>query len=348
MTSADERPNRWNLGLPFKKCAGPDCIVRTNLQRCGACQVVLYCGVEHQMAHRPQHKSPCKTIKKARENLEREERELRDHPDGINAPENPFVNARAKFWKYTGTRPYMLARDELMMAYLSIRTGEAVQVALGHCLGMLDLCHGDNMGIRNQVPALYLRLGRDQEAFDFIKWWAVGTDREYDWGDPSLPYLDMHDEDAFESPENCLEDTDCELSFKAAMACLKIRLLLDMKMLDRCVKKYGNQDYEKKMEWVRKGAMSDILYKRRDIVEKPDYSEIIAELEDQVSKVCASLKEANQHYLTMLDNPESFIHAEMPSAFATGTREQAIMALRETWYMWSECVPAIKVVKRYK
>ncbi|KAI0595456.1 hypothetical protein F4775DRAFT_569095 [Biscogniauxia sp. FL1348] len=59
-----------------------------------------------------------------------------------------------------------------------------------------------------------------------------------------------------------------------------------MKMLACCVKKHGNQDY-KKMGWVREDAMSDVLYKRQDIVERSDYSE------DQVRKVCAFLKVAN-------------------------------------------------------
>ncbi|KAI5925130.1 hypothetical protein F4810DRAFT_89889 [Camillea tinctor] len=347
MASTDERPNRWNLGLPFKQCSGPDCLARTNLQRCGACLVVHYCGVEHQTAHRPLHKRSCNILKKARAKLEQEEGKLRDFAGDIDCPPKPFQNARAKFWKFTGTRPYMLARHGVMTASLYIRTGEAVEAALAHTLGMLDLCRGDNMGVRNQVPALYLRLGRDQEAYDFIKWWAVGTDDDYDWSDPSLPYLDMHNEDAFEHSDKYIEETKFEFSFNPAMACIKIRLLLDMKMLDRCVKEHGDQPYDKKMEWVREHALSDILYKRRDIVEKSEYSDIIADLEDQVSKVYACLEATNKHYMPMLHNPDPFLNKE-PGAFMLGDRDQAIASLRETWYMWAECTPALEVMRARK
>ncbi|KAI1495924.1 hypothetical protein F5X99DRAFT_94947 [Biscogniauxia marginata] len=345
MASADERPNQWNLGLPFKNCSGPHCIVGTNLQRCGACLVVLYCGVEHQKADRPRHKSSCNLIKQSREKLSREERDLRAAQPDIGLPENVFENGRGRFWGVLCTRPYMRARHELITAFLNIRTGEAAQTALDHCLETLDLCRGDNLGIRSQVPALYLRLGRDQEAYDFMKWYSVGPTSTYDWGDMSLPFLNLRAEDAFEHFEHRAGGF-FEVSFLTAMICLKIQLLLDIKMLDRCIKKHGNQAYEKKMEWVREDAMSDILYKRPDIVEKSDYAGIIADLEDQVTKLCANIKKRNKHYLPGLHHPERYSHA-LPAAYTMGSPEEVNLAFRETWYMWSECAPALEVIKRY-
>ena len=74
-------------------------------------------------------------------------------------------------------------RYALVEALLTEHTYAAVSAALDHLLDMLRLCRGDNMGVRDSVPALYLRLGREQECYDFIKWWAtMGEQSNYDWG----------------------------------------------------------------------------------------------------------------------------------------------------------------------
>lgn len=74
----------------------------------------------------------------------------------------------------------MSARLDLMTAILNLRNGEAVEAALARGLDMLRLCRGDNQGVRSKMPALYLRLGRDQDAFDFLKWYFVKATASYD------------------------------------------------------------------------------------------------------------------------------------------------------------------------
>nr|RBQ87924.1 hypothetical protein FVER53263_13532 [Fusarium verticillioides] len=93
----------------------------------------------------------------------------------------------------------MQARHDYITAILNVRTGEAVEIALEGSLDMLRLCRGDNLGVRSQIPALYLRLGRDQEAYGFIKWYAAKGDSMYNWSDMSLPFLDLEGEGAFEA-----------------------------------------------------------------------------------------------------------------------------------------------------
>ena len=56
---------------------------------------------------------------------------------------------------------------------------------LAHYMELLRLCHGDNMGVRFEVPFILLSLNRDQDAYDFIKWWmTIDEDGIYDWGQP--------------------------------------------------------------------------------------------------------------------------------------------------------------------
>ncbi|KAI5357195.1 hypothetical protein Slin14017_G125160 [Septoria linicola] len=55
------------------------------------------------------------------------------------------------------------------------------------------------MGVRQLAPALMLQLGKDQEAYDFMKWYGTsGSDDHYDWSNMDLPFLDLQGEDAFE------------------------------------------------------------------------------------------------------------------------------------------------------
>ncbi|SCB65791.1 unnamed protein product [Fusarium graminearum] len=133
---------RMNLGLPYNHCSlASGCRVgfqSPNLLRCGACQVVKYCGKPHQKA------------------------KLRAEPGEDTGGENPFDTAVGQFWYFRSTRPYMSVSFDLMSAILSVRTGEAVQAAPDHALDMIRLCRGDNQGVRSYVPALHLRLGNDQ------------------------------------------------------------------------------------------------------------------------------------------------------------------------------------------
>eukprot|EP01034_Spumella_vulgaris_P041734 gene41734-51718_t len=54
------------------------------------------------------------------------------------------------------------------------------------------------MGMRDLVPGMMLRIGQEQEAYDFIKWWLTYPDN-YDWGNMSLPYLNIKNADITES-----------------------------------------------------------------------------------------------------------------------------------------------------
>lgn len=57
------------------------------------------------------------------------------------------------------------------------------------------------MDVRDVIPALNIRLGRDQAAYDFMEWYTTtGQDSRYNWGDIDLPFLDVKAGDVLESP----------------------------------------------------------------------------------------------------------------------------------------------------
>src|SRR5204863_8640658 len=128
---------------------------------------------------------------------------------------------------------YMRRRYALVGALLKVKTPEAVAAALQHLMDMLRLCRSDNMGVRDLVPALFLRLGKDQECYDFVKWYATtGQDSDYDWGDMSLPFLNVKDADVFE-PVDVFTGRYIHLSHSVSVALIKVRLLLDVRGLQR-------------------------------------------------------------------------------------------------------------------
>ena len=65
---------------------------------CQACRVVHYCGRDHQVAHRENHKQACKAIKKSQTALDREETKLRSHPGDFMTPPNLFEEHAGHFW----------------------------------------------------------------------------------------------------------------------------------------------------------------------------------------------------------------------------------------------------------
>lgn len=102
--------------------------------------------------------------------MEKEETALRNFPGDFSCPPNPFEEEEPHFWGWMETRPYMRARYGLLDSLRKIRTREAVQASRDHVMDLLRLCRGDNMGVRDMTPALMIRLGHDQEAYDFMKW----------------------------------------------------------------------------------------------------------------------------------------------------------------------------------
>ncbi|KAI1861941.1 hypothetical protein JX265_009444, partial [Neoarthrinium moseri] len=213
-------------GLAPPHCAA--CGVTSQLLRCGGCKVVSYCSATHQSAHRAEHKAICNAIKKSRETLAHEEAALRARPANLYLPFDVFNAGAGRFWGIIDTRDYMRARFAAADSLLQVDTVSAAEEALDHLMDMLRLCRSDNLGVRDIVPTLLLRLDREQECYDFLKWWAtVGSDMHYDWGDVTLPYLNIRGADAFEDFD-AFDVNSLGLAHLVAATLLKLRLFLDL------------------------------------------------------------------------------------------------------------------------
>lgn len=129
--------------------------------------VVLYCCHDHQLVDRKNHGQICKAIVQSQRHLNDKETEL------CSASPMLFQAYLGRFWGRSETQSYLRTRHALAKALLQIKTYDAVKAAHDHLMDILHLDRGDSMEVRDLVPALKLRLGRDQECYAFCVWYAM-------------------------------------------------------------------------------------------------------------------------------------------------------------------------------
>ncbi|KAI1359266.1 hypothetical protein F5Y08DRAFT_332494 [Xylaria arbuscula] len=297
----------------------------TQLLLYSGCKVVRYCGPEHQREHRSKHKAACTSIISSRQQLEREEAKLRAHPGDIFTPSNPFENSVGHFWGILDT----------------LDTMSAVEKALAHFQDMLRLCRGDNLGIRDLVPSLLLRLGREQDCYDFIKWWAA-VDDDYDWGDMSLPYLDIRNADAFEEVEIFVYASHLSLSQFVILALLKVRLHGD-------IESYNPEYSDSWFSWPPPPTeimrpIGELAKRKVRTISVSDVSDISESLKSQYQALFRMIHNKNPHvWEALVDASEDTL--SLPSAYSVGSVEEAILSVYQCKKAWEESYDAIIMIE---
>ncbi|KAI8725696.1 MYND-type zinc finger protein samB [Fusarium sp. LHS14.1] len=330
------------------------CGKKEDLLRCSGCQVVYYCGQEHQAIDRKHHKTGCTKTKKARVNLEKEEQELRDMPADMFVPDNIFENGVGHFWGIMETRPYMRARYQVvdaLLLYLGAPGGrvDAVQTALDHLLDLLRLCRSDNMGVRDVVPALFIRLDRDQEAYDFMKWYATtGEQSDYDWGDMDLPFLDVKDADVFETPlEKWTGEGWLEMSHVVTVTLIKVRILADLQGALNATVAFEGSVPEEIIEFIRQESAGSIVRSRPDMLRAgaEEMARRIETIKTQIKDLYKSVNRYNPHFWKlMLDDPYSAA-ASRPISYSPKSEEEACLVIFYSLASWIETYRSFDIMR---
>lgn len=204
------------------------CHSQRNLHRCTDCRVVHYCSFEHLAADLQRHSRLCFAVEHARKEAEWVRREqLKDWAEG-----HPWIPDPSAF----PTNSDLLVQNRFDYVYelLRVRTSSAMEVAVHEIEDIESLYPNDHFD--PELPALYLRLGRDQACYDYIKYCHNGSRRplvsleQAASGQP--PYSIMGQSDVFEGPDD-LYDTIAKkpymLGHMISMALLKIRLLFKLR-----------------------------------------------------------------------------------------------------------------------
>lgn len=316
------------------------------LLRCSRCKVMLYCSREHQTSHRKKHKLPCNTVQQKRDCLQSEEEALRAPPpnDSIT-PADVFETQVGHFWDLVSTQDYMKALYRVIEALGKIATLDATQAALDHALDLLRLNRRDNMTIRNLIPAFFLRLGRDQDCYDFVKWWyqAKVQEIDYDWGDTSLPFLHIRNANALESVEYMCRYPPY-LSNVVAITLLKIKLLLDVKSLKNSSALTDQLPIEIIENIQRYIPESTIISSNRTTIYHSDHDSLIATLSSQVDLLFTTINDANQYFWPALLNPEDHLDAR-PESWTFNSQEEMQLNLQYSINAWLETPAALEIIK---
>ncbi|PVH99201.1 hypothetical protein DM02DRAFT_594753 [Periconia macrospinosa] len=322
-------------------CSREHCTQQENLSRCSRCLVVQYCSPAHQKEDWSSHKSICAKLKKAQDVVDKEEAELRAHPGDMWMSANPFEDHEGMFWSISETRPYMRARYGVVDIQMTMDTQLAISAALSNIMDMLRLCRGDNMGVRDIAPGLFLRLHRDQECYDFVKWWArVYSGEEsktYDWGDMSQPYLSIHNADVFEDVNlfDCGEYS--EISTLLPIMLIKIRLLLDLRML------HATPLYQRSN--MRLGT--DVIRNNATLLATQDRTPQIAEVEKQIQQLYDAGCKANKQTWLAVMNPEPIVKRPRPMMITPGGVDDLHLNLLYNYKAWGETRGATEVLEEF-
>ncbi|TLS30535.1 hypothetical protein PpBr36_03444 [Pyricularia pennisetigena] len=205
---------------------------KPNLPICNRCEMVHYCSRTHQIADHPYHKANCRYIAQCIEKVSHEAEQLRNVDWGAD----PY----GKFFIIPETRAYMFAQMRLATAMCLFDTPDAVNAQVELLLKMSWLGRRDDgLYLRTIIPGLMLRLGKDQECYDFVKWWGTTPVNSPCFDDIYLPYLDLKGSNAFENYGWIFSSSSLELPMVVALLLLKIRLYLDIKLIQRAFPPYA-------------------------------------------------------------------------------------------------------------
>jgi len=304
-----------------------------------------YCSREHQVQDRQDHKGICNKIKRARNDVDKEKQALIDHPDFKN--DNPFENHVGRFWKIVETRPYMNALSKLATITSGERHVDSLQAEYDNCKELLRLCPGDNMGVRATVPGILLRLGKEQECYDFIKWYGKAwEDRNYNWTKME-GFLNVKNADVFEDIDYLGSSIrTMDLSFLICMMILKVQLALNVGALRSLQKEIdqmselagvrGAVPPETFLDNRKSRCKSSALLARPDIMRGENLDEKSKILKQHIDELHSEIFKRNKHYWPMLIEPEEAISKPPSPMYMIGSPEEARMALQHTWYPWME------------
>jgi hypothetical protein len=228
---------------------------------------------------------------------------------------------------------------------MKVNTRTAVQAALDNIMDMLRLCRGDNMGLRDIAPGLLLRLGHDQACYDFVKWWMWRyVQSDYDYGDMDAPYLDLKDADIFENPDAFTDIKWPDLAPLLAITLLKIRLLIDLKAIQRVKREAGPVVPQEILDVINTHAVSSVVAANRDILERQDLAPQIQELEAQIRNLYDTVRKANKYVWPAMVRPGNHLTAR-PGYSSAGTIKEMQVKLPYIYNAWSETPGAIGVIE---
>lgn len=198
------------------------------------------------------------------------------------------------------------------------------------------------------IPGLFIRLGRDQEAYDSVKWYATtGIDRNYDWGDIDLPFLDVKDADVLESLGGMWTTEYINLSHAVAVTLVKIRVLLDLQAIQNAARAFTGAIPQEIIDLIRGQLASNVVESRPNLLRDStdETTSLIKSIKQQVRELHESIEDINYHFWPMLLVDPITSAVSRPSGYSPGSREEASLILCYNYPAWAETPGAIELIQ---
>ncbi|KAK5708262.1 hypothetical protein LTR97_000802 [Elasticomyces elasticus] len=245
---------------------------------------------------------------------------------------NAFETDVGHFWGLLHTRDYMRARSALTRLLTEFNTLDSVREAYDHMMDLMKLSRSDNLGMRRLAPTIILRLDRDQECYDFIKWWATcDPDGHYDWGDMSLPYLSINDADVLEKPDFLSKDEYPSFDHLVAILLLKLKLLVDIRNLKVARKIFLHKNLMPDLhESIELSVIRSPLSRRFQKLSHGDLVRTETKLRMHVTALGVKILEKNSHFMFHLFEPDEALSAH-PEYSSDGSWEDPVLAVQQSY-----------------
>jgi hypothetical protein len=308
------------------------CHTQSHLSLCARCKAIKYCGVDHQKQDRTSHKSACKAISKRTVALVQERHEtalFNAHGGGLSA--------------LLGSGSLLDPLLNLAQAYLQIDTQIAVQLGLDLLLEMVDITKDPKAATADLVPTCFLRLGRDQEAYDYMKWWVTSPAPKGPFGPSPQLWASVNEKaDVFESV-GLFKGKCPSLSFMVALTLLKLRLLIDLQALQQSMKIGGDMSRET-LDQIRSHLISSAVSGNKEVLERDNHDEEIQKLTKQVKAIYAAVREGNKHFWSAVLHPGKDLKSS-PESWNFGNKKEMQLALKYNYTVWAETPGAIEAIE---
>ncbi|KAL9626387.1 MAG: hypothetical protein Q9204_007348, partial [Flavoplaca sp. TL-2023a] len=290
---------------------------------CKICKVALYCSENHRDMDEGSHRPSCERVHKAKRYLKDEQSDFRltaghnndnddDETDDDTDDDDFSYPAHLLAYdvnSYLNVPIYVEAACQHIEALIQVKTVGSLELAAEKAREMFRCFPSDPMDLRSDLPAVYLRLGRDQEAYNLVKWWQLNklSDVEIHKSYPVVPYLDTEDADVFEWPSEIIGaiDGNSSLVNMFCVTLLKIKLLFDIKTL-RGGRMLLLQLPPELVTMVEAyiPPFTDVVRNNHQILTMKDHTEPIADLTDQIKTCFEAVEKANVHLWPSLVNLE--------------------------------------------
>ena len=328
------------------------------LLKCTRCKLVYYCSSSCQKEDFSSHKQICKRIQDLTNSVEKEAaplRSTREHIFGAGPidPVNLFEEEVGNFWGMFDTRDYMRTRlalaneihDGIAWDY---ETKESWEAVLEHYQDMLRLCSSDNLGLRFRFPFLLLNLNRDDDAFDFIRFWFKVDDGNLearqslhaesqvgDWlygHQEDCRFLDIFEECPDARPEYM------SLPLLVAVACIKMRLVAAFEASRKSIQQFQSTSGGKSLEAVESVVSKNVL--GDDALQARMRAQ-----QGQLDRILDLIHSNNATMLPALLNPQPLQSQPAPQYYSPRSPSECHSVLEDSCRVWARIPGSLEVLQ---